>query len=721
MFNFLNPIILFAAGIAVVFPLLIHIFNRQKVKKILFSSLLFLRSLEKTRMRRVKIKEYLLLIIRSLIILLAVAAFARPAIKGSFATRVGAHAKTSIVILLDNSYSMNYETKDGPVFKLAKDKAKRILNQLKEGDEASLIVFNLSPELINPQPTYDFKNLMKYLDEEAELSAEITNVGSALKKGYEILKISKNLNQEIYLITDMEKSGWSSLPPGFLSGENKKVKLYVVDVSPPEKQNLCIENVEFGNQLIEPGKQFQLTARIANFTSQPATKLLVGLYLDGKRVGQSDTDIEEGGKSTIQFTAEVENAGIHTGFFELTDDDLMIDNRRYFTFKIPEKIRVLLVGENERDTRYLSLALNPLDAGDARKEVTPVSKGELPSIDFNQYQAIIFSNLSRLTDVQLANLERFIQRGSGIFFILGDKIDPEFYSKEILKRFFDLNTSASLTLTKSAEGFFSLEKFDLDHPIFQVYRDVEKEKLPVIKFFSIFPLPESGNVNSIARFNLGKPALLEKNYGAGKILLWAAPLEESEGDLVMHPFFVPFINRSVECLASDLSRLDEEILVDSKIIREFPSDLTEKGMELIDPQMKKIALQSSFSARDGSAFNKQTDKLILRIDHTPLPGIYSILTRSSSTGEEIVDRFAVNISPIDSDPQKIDRTEAEKKLEKLNFFYINPQDDIEKSILQSRYGKELWKTFLWVALGLLVLEMYLAKSRKKDMVKEEKS
>jgi len=104
MFNFLNPIILFVAGAAVLFPLLIHIFNRQKVKKILFSSLLFLRSLEKTRMRRVKIKEYLLLIIRSLIILLVVAAFARPAIRGSFASKVGAHAKTSLVLLLDIPY-----------------------------------------------------------------------------------------------------------------------------------------------------------------------------------------------------------------------------------------------------------------------------------------------------------------------------------------------------------------------------------------------------------------------------------------------------------------------------------------------------------------------------------------------------------------------------------------------------------------------------------------
>jgi hypothetical protein len=712
MFNFLNPIILFVAGAAVLLPLLIHIFNRQKVKKISFSSLLFLRSLEKTRMRRVKIMEYLLLIIRTLIILLVIAAFARPAIRGGFATKVGAHAKTSVVIFLDNSYSMGYETKDGPVFGLAKRRAKNILDQLKEGDEASLVLFASQPNLSNLQPTYDFKSLTKYLDEEAMLSAEKTDVGEALKVAYEILKESKNLNQEIYLVTDMEKSGWSSVHPGFLSSENNKSKLYLVDVSPPEKQNLCIEKIDFGNQLIEKGKPFQIKAKIVNFSSQPTRSLLVGLYLDGKRVSQTDTDIEKGGKATVKFMPTVEGAGIHTGFFELTDDDLLIDNRRFFAFKIPEKIGVLLVGENQRDTHHLNLTLNPLDKSDANKEVTRTNKNSLSGIDFTKYQVAILSNLSRLDEVQLANLERFVQRGGGVFFILGDNIDSEFYSNQLIKRFFNLSMKNPLTSTKNVGGFFSFEKIDLDHPIFQVYRDVEKEKLPLIKFFSIFELPESPDVKTIVRFNLGKPALIERSFGAGKVLLLAASVEESLGDLVVHPFFVPLINRAVEYLASDLSRLDEDILIGSKVTREFPADLAGKEIELFDPEMRKISLQPSF----------HTDKLMLRIDDTYLPGIYNIRALASpSTKGEMVDRFAVNIDPKDSDPEKIDISEVEKRLEGLSFYYINPHDDIEKSILQSRYGKELWKTFLWIAFGLLALEMFLARSRKKEIVTEGKA
>jgi hypothetical protein len=731
MFNFLNPIILFAAGAAVLFPLLIHLFNRQKVKKIYFSSLLFLRSLEKTRMRRVKIKEYLLLLIRSLIILLVVAAFARPAIRGGFASKVGAHARTSTVILLDNSYSMRFETKDGSLFDLGKEKARKIIGQLKEGDEASLILFAQEPHLTKEKPTYDFKNLLNSLNESLP-SYQVTDVGQALEKAFEILEHSKNLNKEIYLISDMDKSGWSYgswgyfTDKGFSSPEKRKDKLYLLDIGPEKKENLCIEKVEFGNQLIEKGKPFQIKAKLANFTSQPVKSLLVGLYLDGRRVSQTDVDIERGGKATVEFVQTVEEAGIHTGFFEITDDNLMIDNRRFFAFKIPEKIEALLVGEHQRDTHNLKLALNPQPESDVHIVVSEADRNALAGIDFNKYKVIIFSNLSRLSDVEMTNLERFVKGGGGVLFILGNNIDPEFYAQRVVNRFFNLDLKSSLTPTRNVGGFFSLEKIDWDHPIFQVYQNVigagqrgespsaEKENLPQIRFSSFFELPPGEDVKVISRFNLGKPALIEKDLGSGKVLLFAASLEEEESDLVIHPFFIPFVNRTVEYLASDLSRLTEDFLVGSKIQRELDPALIGslrslqggEEIKLVDPQHLETSLLPII----------QKDKLMLKIQNTDTPGLYEIKTK-----EGVVDRFAVNIDTKDSDPQKIERSEIEKKLEGLSLFYLNPNDDIEKAILVSRYGKELWKPFLWIAFGLLALEMYLAKSRKKDIVSEEKT
>ena len=110
--NFLNSIIL-AGLLAALAPVVIHLLNRQKVRTVEFSSLIFLRDLQKTKMRRLKLRQWLLLIIRTLIVVLAVLAFARPTIKGDAFSVLGAHAKTSIVFLTDQSASMHARTADG--------------------------------------------------------------------------------------------------------------------------------------------------------------------------------------------------------------------------------------------------------------------------------------------------------------------------------------------------------------------------------------------------------------------------------------------------------------------------------------------------------------------------------------------------------------------------------------------------------------------------------
>ena len=91
-FTFLNGAFLFAA-LAALLPLLIHLISRRRVATIDFSSLRFLKELERKRIRRVRLRQILLLIVRSLIILAAALSLARPTLKGSFGG--GAHAKTS--------------------------------------------------------------------------------------------------------------------------------------------------------------------------------------------------------------------------------------------------------------------------------------------------------------------------------------------------------------------------------------------------------------------------------------------------------------------------------------------------------------------------------------------------------------------------------------------------------------------------------------------------
>ena len=137
MFGFLNSMMLVAA-VAALIPLLIHLFSKRKMKTVMFSSLERLTEMRRRQVRRIKIRQLLLLALRMLIILMAVAAFARPVTKSGY---LGSHAGVSAVILLDISASMSRETNVGTIFELALERTKEILETFGEADEIILAPF----------------------------------------------------------------------------------------------------------------------------------------------------------------------------------------------------------------------------------------------------------------------------------------------------------------------------------------------------------------------------------------------------------------------------------------------------------------------------------------------------------------------------------------------------------------------------------------------------
>ncbi len=109
--TFLNPLYLFWLAAASI-PVILHLLNLRRTRVVEFSTLSFLQELQKSKIRKLKIRQILLLILRTLLIILIVLAFARPALRGSFAG-FGGQARTSAVIILDNSFSMSASDEHG--------------------------------------------------------------------------------------------------------------------------------------------------------------------------------------------------------------------------------------------------------------------------------------------------------------------------------------------------------------------------------------------------------------------------------------------------------------------------------------------------------------------------------------------------------------------------------------------------------------------------------
>ena len=121
--TFLNPIMLFGLAAAAI-PILLHLLNLRKLKTVEFSSLRFLKELQRTRIRRIRLRQWLLLLLRTLLVLSLVLAFSRPALRGSLASLGGTSARSTIVLLIDDSPSMGMRNAGGMLFDQARAAAR---------------------------------------------------------------------------------------------------------------------------------------------------------------------------------------------------------------------------------------------------------------------------------------------------------------------------------------------------------------------------------------------------------------------------------------------------------------------------------------------------------------------------------------------------------------------------------------------------------------------
>jgi len=206
--SFLNSAFLFALA-AISIPLIIHFLSKRRIKTIEFSSLKFLEQMQKSRMRWLKIKELLLLLMRMAIIALIVLAFARPTLRGFVGS---SRASSSVVILLDRSASMDSDGATGSLFEEARRIAGKLLDLFEPGDQITLMAFpdDGSPLKYGPYaPGDELKQRLAKIEQGYGKG----DIGEILKDAVENLEQSRNLNREIYVISDFQENGWSDLPP----------------------------------------------------------------------------------------------------------------------------------------------------------------------------------------------------------------------------------------------------------------------------------------------------------------------------------------------------------------------------------------------------------------------------------------------------------------------------------------------------------------------------
>ncbi|GAB4377266.1 MAG: BatA domain-containing protein [Calditrichia bacterium] len=686
MFNFLNPSILFALAAGLI-PLLIHLLNRRRMKEIEFSTIHFLKQMARKEMRRLRIRQILLLIIRTLIILLLVLVFARPTLRTSPGLITGRSA-SEVVVIIDNSLSLNSLQLTGNLLEKVRQRWREIEAAFQSGDRISVILGVKPLKVLREREPYG-TSLWDQIAKEIQPGYLTGDLPSAFLKALEIYRKSDLYNQELYVISDFQKSS-----EGFSQLENwgevapERMKIFCLPVFHTEEENLSVDSASIKNQLVEKNLSVQINAFIKNHYAKKHLNSMVSLVLENNRVAQQNTSVAPEEQKGLQFETTLRSSGFITGYAECESDVLLEDNRYFFNFFVPEHVRVLHLSGIPQTESFIPLILKP-GIEKALFDYEYKNLRDWATADFFQYEMIILEGADQIP-VGLENrLSQYSRRGNGLLIIPGDQVVPASFNKlltplglgSVIERRGDPAVS---------EEFVTIGDVVWNHPIFEGLFEKRKELNPIY-FYAYYHLkPFPGN-EQIIRLKNNSPLLISSGKKEAGVFLLAAPLQGGWTNLSLRGFVVPLLYRLIYYAATRMVRERLQISVGERFSEIFR----------VSPGITQFTLRRPNGVEEKISPTYKGSELLLQIEENDIPGNYQIWQ-----GDKPFAVYSVNHSSAESIQQYYTADELEAHLGHIE--WLPDEGQILQRIETSRFGVELWPYLLGIALFLLLVEMLLA-------------
>ena len=686
--TFLNPAILFGL-LASSIPILIHLLNLRKLQKVEFSTLAFLKELQKTKVKKIKMKQWLLLLLRVLIILFLVMSFARPALD-QVSVGAGSTAKSSAVIIVDNSFSMSVVNENGSFLNQAKVAAKKIVNEFIEGDEVTILT--TAPNEDKVFSSTNQSALLKKIDE-IQTNFYSINLLDQINFAFESLSTSNNFNKEIYIISDFQEEFFSEANE-IKYEQLKDLKMYLLPLNRADVRNLSLTEFKSDNQIFELNKSIVFTANVRNNSSNTLSNNVLSLFINGKRTAQQSFDIESGESKKIVFEHTLLSTGFLDIFVELEEDDIEFDNRRYTTLFVPEEMKILSVADNQTDLSYLNIALE--GTNDSYFNVEKANTTRFNSFNFSEYDIFIISGNGYSSN--LNKLKAYIEAGGSVILLPGSTE----LSADISNITRGLGIPSAESFIKSDDSFFTFDKVDYDHPIFKDLFESNKKQIESPEVYKYLKTFNRGKGKTLISLVDGSAFLSEYSVGKGKVLVFSSLPILSWSNFPVKGIFAPLINKMVSYLSLTNSSINQYIVGDQ--INVNGSSLVEPAVRVLKPDNTEEFIQPELRG-----FNKQ-----FSYSDSDLNGIYKFYN-----GSKLFETVAVNLYVRESSNKYLEAGDVEELLSsanpELNIINLTADDNFAEEISQARFGTELWKLFLIIALILALIEMTVSKSSKKDI------
>jgi len=558
--HFLNPAFVLGGAALVASPIIIHLINRMRYRRVQFAAMEFLLQSQRRNRRRILIEQLLLLLLRILIVLGIVALIARLVLDPSELSLFQG-AQSHHVVVLDDSGSMRDQTGELSAW----DESIEIVRKLvAEGSRRPGTQKFTLLTLSNPdQPLVTQRNVDETFLVELDgklRNQQCTHQTLDLVKGLEgasnVLLEDRAAVRHLHVISDYRERDWQeqqSLSQIVKELDSAGVTINLVKTVGQRNGNMGITNLSGDLQVASVGVPVRFSLSIQNFSDQVATKVPVSIFQDGQKLPLTINfdRVEVGVAVEQEFDLTFDSPGRHRVDLRLGPDSLMADNSRFVSVDVSPVNRVLIIEGNPAtdDGEYL------VDALAADPGITGYS-AQLETIDYlrrrsiEEFQSVFMLNVAELPPDAVAPLEEYVADGGGLAWFLGDEIRPSFYISDLYKGgagLFPVKIGIVAAQTQSSGDSEPDTEFT-EHPIFGVFQGQENPFTELTRVFEYFPVSEDwelddqqrgDNVQTIARLTNRQPLAFTSPFGKGTVFTCLTSCGPSWNNWARYPSFVP--------------------------------------------------------------------------------------------------------------------------------------------------------------------------------------
>jgi hypothetical protein len=696
-----------AWGAAAALPILIHLWSRRKYRQERWAAMMFLLAALRKNARRIQVEQWILLAVRSLILVLFAMALADPRSSLLSSWTSDTSEQTHVILVLDGSYSMGYRAGDGTRFQAAKNLAKQLATDDTQSAAYSLVLMSRPPRVIISEPAFDPKDVRQELDD-LELQHSGADLPATLAEVENILRRSKTKSdgnnrlrsRHVCVFTDLQQATWDDITTPECRAQMSRMESLatwqLVDLGQGGESNLAIARLSIDQPVVAAGRDVQIEADIQSYAREDRQRQTVEVRVDGAKITERRIDCPTNGRVTVSVVHRFDAPGEHVIEVHLADDGLPLDNRRWLSVPVRKAVRVLCIGGRPSETRLIALALAPQKSEAQHIEVVKAPESRLLEDELADFDGLVVSNLGRLSRSEAAALHRFASRGGGLLIFLGDQVQAENYN-QLLVDDSKLHCLPARLMDLGATGTYTFDPLEYRHPITAPFRGFPKSGLittPTWEYVRLAPL--EGTKTAIA-FSSGDPAIVETQVGRGRCILVATAASPDSVDrshesptawtaLPTWPSFPPLLHEMLRWAMAGRT-VDRNVTVGDDLSGLIGQQMPDTVVSLKGP----AGVEERLPIRDDAGERRWT------LNHSSLSGIYKAQIGA------MTQLYAVNVDSSEGRLTRLDRESLPSQ-----FRHESGGRMQDSSPLPSHAAKSYFRWLLALVLILLVTEPCLA-------------